>query len=903
MPGVTVTVTSPALQVPQVTVVTDVQGRYRITPLPVGIFTVTYELVGFQSIKQEGVRLEVGFVATLDQVLRPGALSETVTVTGESPTVDVTNPAHSVNLANETLETLPTNRDGLKAYLGQVPGIRTNLDVGSSSMTDTVQIRAYGQTGNPWLLLDGVMFGGAQNGVQGAQIDFNSIDSTRVETVGSNADMPKPGQLIDSVLKSGGNEYHGEVVIYGSSGNLESSNLTDELRAAGVRNVPELHGLWDFSVNTGGRIIRDRLWFFANYRNQGYDRDILNAFYPPTGYGDKSGTPLQTNTRGRLWLTKMSLQVSNNNKLTGFYHSNREQQRRNGSQFVGPDGRELNEGPFLTYGATWQTVKGNSLVMSLTAGHFHRHSITYALPVYDGYGPTAVKTIDLTTQYQTGDARNDTQFITHGNDDVAGSVRYFKQNLAGNHQFKVGFDHVGSWYSQDFSSQPAGNYVLQYQSGNPFSMQTFNYPVQPENYQRYLGIYAMDNWSVNNRLSLALGIRFANDNLHAPAQCSLKTDFSASQCYDEVQLPIWKSAVPRLNFAYDVGGDGRSVIKGGWGRYVAYGSITSDLLVTARNNRQVTTWLWHDNNGDRLYQQGEVNLDPSGSDFQSIAGVTNGVVNPDMPQPKYDQFILGYEREVLRNWNVRGTGIYARNSDLRRTENINIPYAAYSIPITNPDPGFDGRTGTSDDPGTSITYYEYPTSLSGISNQSTRQVGWPGQQTYKTIELSASKRLSGGWQFNTSWVATKIDQPFTDGQALDPNSEINTALNYWEITSKVAGGYMHPWVNVAADYQHRSGTPQAPNFQFTGGTTIRNLVVNTQPIGVIALPNTDLANIRVSRLFTVGGGRSIETRFDFFNVMNSNFVTSRNLRQGPSYLVPSNVILPRILQIGVSFKY
>ena len=161
MPGVTVTVTSPALQVPQVTVVTDVQGRYRITPLPVGIFTVTYELVGFQSIKQEGVRLEVGFVATLDQVLRPGALSETVTVTGESPTVDVTNPAHSVNLANETLETLPTNRDGLKAYLGQVPGIRTNLDVGSSSMTDTVQIRAYGQTGNPWLLLDGVMFGGA----------------------------------------------------------------------------------------------------------------------------------------------------------------------------------------------------------------------------------------------------------------------------------------------------------------------------------------------------------------------------------------------------------------------------------------------------------------------------------------------------------------------------------------------------------------------------------------------------------------------------------------------------------------------------------------------------------------------------------------------------------------------
>jgi hypothetical protein len=903
MPGATVTVTSPALQVPQVMVVTDAQGQYRITPLPVGTYTVTYEVAGFQTVRQEGVRLEVGFVATLDQALRPGDLTETVTVTGVSPTVDVTNPAHSVNLANETLETLPTNRDGLKAYLGQVPGIRTNLDVGSSSMTDTVQIRQYGQVGNPWLLLDGVMFGGAQNGVQGAQIDFNSIDSTRVEIVGSNADMPKPGQLVDSVLKSGGNEYHGEIVMYGSSGNLESSNLNDELRTAGVRNVPALHGLWDFSANTGGRLIRDRLWFFANYRNQGYDRDILNAFYPATGFGENSGKPLQTNTRGRLWLTKLSLQVSESNRLTGFYHSNREQQRRRGSQFIGPDGRELNEGPFLTYGSTWQTVKGTSLVMALTAGHFHRHSITYALPLYDGYGPTAVKTVDLTTQFVTGDAPNDTQFITHGNDTVSGNVRYFKPNMAGSHQFKVGFDHVRSWHAQEFDSQPAGNYTLRYQNGVPVEIETYNYPVKPENYQRYLGVFAQDNWSVTDRLSLALGIRFARDNVYAPAQCSLVTDFSAAQCYDKVQLPIWTSTVPRLNFAYDLQGDGRSVIKGGWGRYVTYGSITSDLLQNARNNRQVTRFLWHDNNGDRLYQPGEVNLDPTGGDFLQISGVTNGVVNPAMPQPKSDQFILGYEREVVRNWNARATGIYYRNFDLRRTETISIPYDAYSVAITNPDPGFDGRAGTSDDPGRSITYYEYPSSLSGIGNQATRYVGWPGEQTYKTIELAASRRLSGGWQFNTSWVATKIDQPFTDGQELNPNSEINTALNYWEFTSKVSGGYMFPWFGVAVDYQHRSGTPQAPQFQFTGGTTIRNLVVNTLPVGSIALPSTDLANIRLTRLFRMGGGRSLETRFDFFNVLNANFVTGRNVRQGANYLVPSGVILPRILQIGVSFKY
>src|SRR4051812_47210228 len=141
LPGVTVTVTGPALQVPQGIAVTDAQGQYRVAPLPVGTFAVTYELSGFQTVKREGVQLQVGFVAKLDQSLRPGTVQETVTVSGESPTVDVTNPAHSVNISNDAVELLPTNRDGLKAYIGQVPGIRTNLDVGASSMTDTVQIR------------------------------------------------------------------------------------------------------------------------------------------------------------------------------------------------------------------------------------------------------------------------------------------------------------------------------------------------------------------------------------------------------------------------------------------------------------------------------------------------------------------------------------------------------------------------------------------------------------------------------------------------------------------------------------------------------------------------------------------------------------------------------------------
>jgi len=202
LPGVTVSATGPALQVPQVTAVTNERGEYRLG-LPPGTYTLMFELAGFQQVKREGVRLAVGFTATIDQSMSLGTVEETITVSGQSPLVDVTNPATSVDLASDALELLPTTRDGLKAFMAQVPGMRTNLDVGASSMTDTIVIRAYGQQGAPWQMLEGIMFASSGgNGVQGAHVDFNSIESTRLQTVGSSAEMPRRGPFIDSIVKS-----------------------------------------------------------------------------------------------------------------------------------------------------------------------------------------------------------------------------------------------------------------------------------------------------------------------------------------------------------------------------------------------------------------------------------------------------------------------------------------------------------------------------------------------------------------------------------------------------------------------------------------------------------------------------------------------------------------------------
>jgi hypothetical protein len=110
-----------------------------------------------------------------------------------------------------------------------VPGVRTNLT--SLVRLTTSVFRAYGQDGSPWQMLEGVLASApTATGAQGSHVDFNAIDGTRVQTVGSNAEMPRRGLLVDSVIKSGGNDFHGAAVAYGSGGALEGDNITDELQ-------------------------------------------------------------------------------------------------------------------------------------------------------------------------------------------------------------------------------------------------------------------------------------------------------------------------------------------------------------------------------------------------------------------------------------------------------------------------------------------------------------------------------------------------------------------------------------------------------------------------------------------------------------------------------------------------
>ena len=209
-------------------------------------------------------------------------MSETITVSGASPVVDVTSSGSRTELTKETLELIPGSRNNYGGLMAQAPGTRTNIDVGGEAFNTSPAFHAFGQDNEPWQTLEGIVTTSAKASQTGNYVDYASFEEAKIQTLANDAEVPNCGISINAVVKSGGNEFHGSAFYAGTSHAFQSSNIDAALEAQGIATSSSINLRDDLSGDIGGRIKMNRVWFYGTAR-QRRDRETIIACFQPDG--------------------------------------------------------------------------------------------------------------------------------------------------------------------------------------------------------------------------------------------------------------------------------------------------------------------------------------------------------------------------------------------------------------------------------------------------------------------------------------------------------------------------------------------------------------------------------------------------------------------------------------------
>jgi hypothetical protein len=918
MPGVTVTIASPALQTPQVTSVTDVQGAYHFSALPGGTYSVKYELSGFQSITRTDVRIAAGFAATLDTKMALGTLEETITVSGASPVVDVRHPSVTTSVSQDLISTLPTSRD-IEEIAKLAPGSRVTgtPDVGGNRIGNARgTVSNYGSTaGGQTPMVDGINTDGT-----GGYFDAGSFQEVQIRSGGSDAEFPTAGMTFNGIVKSGGNQFHGEGLYQWETAKLQSSNIDADLRARGVTGNNPIDRYFDLNANIGGRIVRDRLWFFASGRSQQYRAQLAGFAGGPGADGvyftadDDPGFQTDTLSNGTA---KVSGQLTSNQKLAGFYSYNRKYTPdRQGSVFVPHEA--AGEYTFPTYIAkgewTW-TPSSRSLVNAF-AGRSHWTSLE--VPYTDN--PT---TFDIATQRWTGAVVNSVgQDVTPAGSNSSrwqynASYSYFIPKWVGEHQLKTGIEFTREFYDKYEIARGPGtggtgnDFQQQLNNGLPFQVLLYNNPFVSHNNVHNQSVYVRDDWRLGNRLTIGAGLRWERYHAYLPAQTKPVGTWSAyfpATDYPYQDLYDWKAFAPRVGVSYALTADNKTALKASYGRFnsVLRASDSVTIRTFNKNDYSALLYRWNDTNGDKVFQPTELGA------FVNAQGGSSTIFNPDIQQPVVNEVTLQLQRELMSNFSVRAGYVFKNVPRQFQLVNLARPYSTYDQPIQRIDPGPDGRVGTADDGGP-LTYYDVNPAYAGAAFFQSTYVNTPGfTDHYSNFEISADKRMSNGWQLLASYLATKRDVWIGSGNAagvpLTPNDEFFPKDETWDKTVRLTGSYLAKWgIETAAVYEYQSGLALARTVVFAGATSglkqLSTLTLRMEPIGATRLPGISLLNLRVGKQIRLGKSSRLSLTADLFNTLNTNVPTGESVQSGPSYGTISTIVNPRIGRLGVTYAF
>jgi hypothetical protein len=542
VPRVMVSATSLALQTRQTSTLTDALGAYRLSQLPIGTYSVTYSLQGFETLKRDNIRVTAGFTAQINGVLKLGSMQETVTVAGASPVVDLTRATPATSLTREILELLPSSRNGVQAILEQAPSVRSNLDVAGDTVGAIPIMKAFGNTSGGWPVLEGLSIGLA--GQSGVYLDYQSMEEAQVSALGNTAEVPTRGVLLSMIVKSGGDQFHGSATAIDSPKSLITDNVDAKLAVQGIRGIPILKR-YDVGGDLGGFIVNNKLWFYGGIRDRVNNNAILDCLQP-------DGTACESDASQRFYDGKVTHQLTPSQRLIGYYQWNHKGNIGGSSSLVAWESRVDQEVKGSVGKGEWQGTFGSNVLVDILAGYWNLDSFNYGV----SSNPSS---IDITTQKVTGSDSGLASFSPteyfQSKYEVKGSLTWYRPNgFAGSHNIKVGLDYIhGLTFVDSFAHTVTSDYILMLRSGLPFEIEIFNNPSYTPTIAHNTGIYVADQWRISPRLTLDLGARLEFDRGFAPAQTSTAGTFASlfpSVSNPQVDIAPWNTVVPRLRAAY-----------------------------------------------------------------------------------------------------------------------------------------------------------------------------------------------------------------------------------------------------------------------------------------------------------------------------------------------------------------
>jgi hypothetical protein len=898
LPGVTATLTSPALQVAQRVQVTDAAGEYQFLELPIGEFQVRFELAGFGTLVREGIQLTAGFAAQVNVTLEIAQLAESLTVAGGSPLVDLTSTRGGATISQTQLQAIPITNN-YQDIVNVTPGMVVTAPPPVGDIALAGSFRNYGgAAGQQRTYVDGLEM--RDNDVP----NFNALEEVDAKTYGNTAEVPTPGAVFNLIVKSGGNAFHGRIAELFMSDRFQATNIDKALQAQGLQSGNALVFFQDLSGDLGGRIVPDKWWFYGAYRDQ-HNKRTLTGFVAAPGpdqiYGtadDVPGKPAIDNWSRTL---KTSYQATTSHRFVGMYvrdRRNAESAQNTADRFTPLE--STIDFDYLNYQnkAEWQGTFTDHLFATVMYGTAGSRS------VYDHHS-TEPTTYDLTTLQNRGETWNlfDMNERFDRRRQVNGSVSYLpKRSFGGSHELKVGGNLWWNTFLIDVGDRPAGNYRVIFDRGVATQFQALNNPLHTDSRAYDFGTYITDTWRVTNRLTLNIGIRADRHRIFAAAVAKPQGAFGESGSYPQVDVAQWSAWGPRIGGAFDLFGNAKTVVKGTYGRYT-YLINEYFSAVYSGASQTTTTYRWRDTNGNNRYDAGEVNLAVNGPDFLSITG--NVIRSPNQFNlPFVDEVTASLERELTSSLSARALWVYKRTNDLNQNVNAARPYDVYNVAVPRVDPGPDGITGTGDDGG-EVTLFDYAPAYRGnqfvLNQYATRSNAYDDYAN--SMEFNLSKRGAGKFSGMASFLATK-NHRWLVGMPQSPNDLFFPLDTTWDTTFRLNGSYRAPYgVSVSAVLLALSGTRGQRTYLFRNLPQSGTLTVPLEPFGAEEGPVRSNLNLRAAKSIALSKGRRIDLAIDVMNVLNDNSAWTQSWAAGPTFGYVTSIATPRIAQFGATFSF